>query len=209
MKLKSVMFLILTAALAVSLAACGGSSSTSRPGGSGGDKSTASGSGEKPAAPIKARLAHSGASESNLDLLVKDFAKAVKEKTDGRLDITVYPAGQLYNDVDTPAAVTTGSVELGLNSSTLWADAAPSVEVFSIPALYPTSEQVHQALDGEIGDIIKDEMRAAGAEPIAWIDYSYVYFASKKVPLTSKENWKNKNQTARMRNGLRRWGRCL
>lgn len=142
---------------------------------------------------INARLTHSGSDGNNLDLLVDEFAALIKEKSEGRLNITVYPAGQLYKDIKNPEVIANGAVEMALNSSTLWGNTVPSMEILGIPAVFTEAEQVREALDGEIGQIITGEMRSKGIEPVMFLDYSHIYFASAKEPLTSKENWKNKN----------------
>src|SRR5665648_966963 len=44
---------------------------------------------------IEIKLAHSVAVGSHYDSVANKFAELVKDKTDGRVNITIYPAGQL------------------------------------------------------------------------------------------------------------------
>jgi TRAP-type C4-dicarboxylate transport system substrate-binding protein len=175
LKIKSV-FLSIVLLLSLFLAACGSSES----------------SGSAKEKVYNAKLTHSGSDGVHVDNLVDEFAAMVKEKSNGRLNITVYPAGQLFKDTKNPEAITNGATEMALNSSTLWGDTIPSMEILGIPAVFTEPEQVHEALDGEIGDIIREDMRAKGVEPVMFLDYSHMYFSSNE-PLTSKDSFKNKN----------------
>ena len=76
----------------------------------------------------------------------KLFADKVNEKTNGKLKIEVFPAGQLYKAHEIPSAVATGSVDIGFNLTTVWTKDLIS-EINDVPFLMVNANQVAKAWD--------------------------------------------------------------
>lgn len=76
----------------------------------------------------------------------KLFADKVNEKTNGKLKIEVFPAGQLYKAHEIPSAVATGSVDIGFNLTTVWTKDLIS-EINDVPFLMFNANQVAKAWD--------------------------------------------------------------
>jgi tripartite ATP-independent transporter DctP family solute receptor len=180
--------------LAISAVGCGSEETSSSI--SGGQDSNTS-EGTKPAEgaeakkeePIEVRLAHNMPETHFTAEAMKDFAKAVNQKSNGRLNVSVFPAGQLYDDKTMGNALTKGSVEMGMNTLTMWAGLDPKLEVYSIPFLMHDLEAVHKATDNGLGDMLSEDMEKLGAKPLIWVDYGFGYHASNEKPLTGKENF--------------------
>lgn len=76
----------------------------------------------------------------------KLFADKVNEKTNGKLKIEIFPAGQLYKAHEIPSAVATGSVDIGFNLTTVWTKDLIS-EINDVPFLMSNANQVAKAWD--------------------------------------------------------------
>jgi C4-dicarboxylate-binding protein DctP len=63
----------------------------------------------------------------------KQFADLVKQKTGGKIDVQVFPAGQLYNEQDALAALGTGSVQMVWPVSVRIESIAPQAGVLNLP----------------------------------------------------------------------------
>ncbi|PIV23081.1 MAG: hypothetical protein COS40_04785, partial [Deltaproteobacteria bacterium CG03_land_8_20_14_0_80_45_14] len=75
----------------------------------------------KPAQKVfKINLASTLPLGHHLERACYEFAKVVKEKTEGRVLVTVYPAGQLYKDKDLPEVIPTGACDMGMCNSDVW-----------------------------------------------------------------------------------------
>ncbi|MCD0504069.1 TRAP transporter substrate-binding protein [Bordetella petrii] len=80
------------------------------------------------------------------------WADLVKEKSDGRIAIRVYPSAQLYNDVNVIPAVSSGTVDLGAPPSGLLTAVVPEAAVFELPSMWGISyEQYRRMLAGPFG----------------------------------------------------------
>lgn len=106
------------------------------------------------------------------------FKAKVAEKSGGSVDITIYPAGQLYNDKNMNDAIISGGIDMGLNSVGRWASIVPAMDVFDVPFLFPDYEKVDKAIDGGLGEKLGGELLKKGVRPLIWADYGFVQYAN-------------------------------
>mgnify|MGYP001047715565 CR=1 FL=1 len=74
------------------------------------------------------------------------FAQKVKEKTNGEIEINVFPAAQLYATKAVPSAVATGALEIGYNLFGVWTKDTIS-EINDVPFLITNYQQAGKAWD--------------------------------------------------------------
>lgn len=147
---------------------------------------------EQPKAKEKvvAKLAHNLPVTHHLARGMDSFAKKVGEKSEGKIEIQIYPSGQLHNDKSINDAIMTGGVDMGLNSAAMWSSVIPAMEIFDVPFLFPSYDRVKKALDSGVGEKLSKEMEKKGAKALIWADYGFVQFANSKRPLTKPEDFK-------------------
>lgn len=135
------------------------------------------------------RLAYNLPQDHHVSVGIEDFAKKVMEKSDGQVKVQVYPAGQLLSDKDMNQSILSGGVEMGVNSSTLWASTVPAMGIFDVPYVFNDYSAVGEAVNGEFGDKLRGAMEEKGAKVLMFADYGYVQFANNKRPLKSPEDF--------------------
>lgn len=135
------------------------------------------------------RLAYNLPQDHHVSIGIEDFAKKVTEKSDGKVKVQVYPAGQLLSDKDMNQSILSGGVEMGVNSSTLWASTVPAMGIFDVPYVFNDYSAVGEAVNGEFGDKLRGAMEEKGAKVLMFADYGYVQFANNKRPLKSPEDF--------------------
>lgn len=140
-------------------------------GGSGGEKSADGGK-------VTLKMATALPSSHPLVKGMESFKAKVAEKTGGSVDISIYPAGQLYNDKNMNDAVISGGVDLGLNSVGRWASIVPAMDVFDVPFLFPDYDKVDKAIDAGLGEKLGGELLKKGVRPLIWADYGFVQYAN-------------------------------
>lgn len=129
------------------------------------------------------RLAYNLPQDHHISKGVEDFAKKVTERSNGKVKIQVYPAGQLLSDKEMNQAILTGGVEMGVNSATLWASVVPEMGIFDVPFAFPTYDLAGKALAGEVGQKLNSAMENKGAKVLMYADYGYAQFANNVKPL--------------------------
>lgn len=171
-------FLIISTLL---LAACSSTKPTSDSGKSeGADTQNATTEGFEEAT---IRLAYNLPQDHHIAKGIEQFAKDVTEKSGGAIKVQVYPAGQLLSDKDMNQSILSGGVEMGVNSSTLWASTVPAMGIFDVPYVFTNYEAAGQAINGEFGEKLRTAMEEKGAKVLMFADYGFAQFANNKRPL--------------------------
>jgi tripartite ATP-independent transporter DctP family solute receptor len=97
------------------------------------------------------------------EALVKLWAKVAKE-TKGRLVVTVYPQNNGIAGSD-PAALEMlrkGELEFYTLLAGILSNAVPAMDIQGMPFAFKRSEQIHGAMDGELGSYLRAECKAKG-----------------------------------------------
>lgn len=80
---------------------------------------------------------------------IDKFAELVDEKSDGRIEIEVFHGGQLGSGVETFEAVKNGNLDFAADSFANLATLTKAFEVFHLPFLFESREQMLNALNDE------------------------------------------------------------
>lgn len=172
---KIVVICIVSIALAIVVAGCGAS-----------DKAAE----KKTDGKLEIKLAYHLPTDHHLSKGMESFAKKIAEKSKGTIQVSTYPAGQLYNDKSMNDAVMSGGLDMGLNSTAMWTTVIPAMNVLDVPFLLPDYDSVAKALNGQVGKTLAGEMGKKGVRPLIWADYGFVQFANSKAPIKTPEDFK-------------------
>ena len=104
----------------------------------------------------------------------------VAAKTNNTVDIQISAAGATFKDKNMNDAIVSGALDMGLNTVGRWAQVIPAMNVFDVPFLFPSYEQIDKAIDGGVGKMLGDELQKKGVRPLIWADYGFVQFANNK-----------------------------
>jgi tripartite ATP-independent transporter DctP family solute receptor len=118
----------------------------------------------------------------------KEFASLVEERTDGRIEIEVYPGGVLGDESSTIEQVQFGAIDFVRTSITPMANFEPAMNVLSLPYLYPSEEYMFQVLFSEVGEGVLDGLRDAGIVGLTWYDSGARSFYTADTKVTSPED---------------------
>jgi TRAP-type C4-dicarboxylate transport system substrate-binding protein len=188
--MKNLILLMIIGLFSFVLAACGSNETSKQTSSNSSNKETSKDSSSE-IREMKIRIAHNMPIEHHTAKGVQMFADLISEKSGGKIKVSVFPSGQLYDDKSIAEAVTSGQIEMGMNTFTMWAGQMPASELYSLP-LFPTYEAIHKGLDNGINDIFLKELNKLGAQPLMWVDYGGAYYASTKEPLSTPGSYKGK-----------------
>lgn len=112
------------------------------------------------------------------------FKKLVEEKSNGKVQIQVYPAGQLYTDKDLVDVVPRGGVDLAYINSGMWTGLVPELAFMEFLTLYKDADHWWRvnAEDTEVRKLYADALeKKANTKFLGWLAYgSYSELISKK-----------------------------
>lgn len=137
-----------------------------------------SGGGAAAGQKVELKLAYHLPVEHHLSKSIEKFAKEVGTRTNGSVEIKTYPAGQLYTDKSMNDAILSGGLDMGLNSVAMWSTVVPAMNIMEVPFLLPTYEAADNAIDGDLGKVLSEELEKKGVHPLMWADYGFVQYCN-------------------------------
>lgn len=188
--MKKLIAMLLALVMILSLTACGGSSAPAADAPAAeapaADAPAADAPAEEPAEKIVIRLADVQAENDVETQFEYKFAELVAEKSGGRIEVQVFPAGQMGEMADILSSVQMGALEMCRTNPSWLADAgAKSLNLLSLPFIFTGLEQSTEVLEGEIGDKMLQEVLdvGIGVRGLGYLEASgrYFFFTEKEV----------------------------
>ncbi len=79
------------------------------------------------------------------------FEKLVEERSNGLVDVQVYPTAQLGGMRESTEGVQMGSIEMALEPTSMLGNFSPAFSIGDVPFLWPNAEVLWTVLDGSLG----------------------------------------------------------
>lgn len=116
------------------------------------------------------RLAETHAPDYPTTLGDKRFAELVKEKSDGRIQIDVFPSAQLGEEKAVVEQVQLGAIDFTRVSSGILGSFNKDFGVFSLPYIFDSQEHMWNYLNGESGQSLLSSLEASKMKGLAYMD---------------------------------------
>ena len=93
------------------------------------------------------------------NIALAEFVEKLGERAAGKLDVQVFPSGQLFKGPDVPKALAQGSVEMGVPIILYISRVVPNAGLLDLPMFYGKSiDKIHEVMDGDIGQELNAEI---------------------------------------------------
>lgn len=96
-----------------------------------------------------------------MNLRAREMAAAIKEETNGRFDLQIFPNSQLGSDTDTLSQIRSGGVEFFTLSGLILSTLVPAASINGMGFAFPDYETVWKAMDGDLGAYIRAQIAKA------------------------------------------------
>lgn len=106
------------------------------------------------------RFASAGSEGSPLVQGQRKFAEIVKEKSGGKIEVKVFPAGQLGGDMQAVSSLQGGVLQMSVMNAGLMASLAPDFALLDLPFLFESPKEADAVMDGEVGKIFAQQLDA-------------------------------------------------
>lgn len=138
-------------------------------------------SSEIPKEKIVLKLGHTGAPEHPYQKASEMFAEIVSEKTDGMVEIKIFPSDQLGKQKELVEGAQLGTVDMVLTSDALLSGFEPKMGVLNLPYLFKDYENVVNALNGEAGQVLSDALLTKNLKVIGWWENGFRHITNSKT----------------------------
>ncbi len=133
------------------------------------------------AAPLKIRFSHVVAQDTPKGLAVERFKALVAERSGGRMVVEVYAGSSVYGDLDEMQALQAGAVEMLAPSLSKFGRVGfPEFELFDLPYLFDTLQEVHRITDGPLGARLLRSLERQGMVGLGFLDNGFKHMSANK-----------------------------
>ena len=120
------------------------------------------------------------------------WADKVRERTNGRINIKLYPGTSLVQGDQTRefSAIRQGVIDMAVGSTINWSPQVKALNLFSLPFLFPDFAAVDAVTQGAPGQEIFKILDKAGVQPLAWGENGYREISNSKHAITQPADLK-------------------
>ena len=120
------------------------------------------------------------------------WANLVRERTNGRINIKLYPGVSLVQGDQTRefTAIRQGVIDMAIGSTINWSPQIKELNLFSMPFLMPDYKAIDALTQGEVGKQLFAIVDRAGAVPLAWGENGYREITNSKKTIRTPDDLK-------------------
>jgi TRAP-type transport system periplasmic protein len=118
------------------------------------------------------------------------WAELVKEKTDGRINIKMYPGAALVGGDQTKefTALRQGAIDMAIGSTINWSPQMKELNIFSLPFLMPDYEAIDALTQGEVGEDLFELLAQRNVVPLAWGENGFREISNSRHAIKTPED---------------------
>lgn len=145
---------------------------------------------EEPEKTIEMKLGHYGAENHPSHAASLMFAKAVEERTGGKVRVAVYPNNALGAPPEVLEQVTLGVVDMTLPTQAALAKYVKKFDLVGMPFAFKDYAAADKFLDGDFIKWVKSDLENAGLVHLSNWEWGFRTFTNSKKPLLKPEDFK-------------------
>lgn len=124
-----------------------------------------------------------------------EFGKIIEQKSNGELNIQLFPSAQLFKDKEVPEAVGSGAIDAGTTFIGRFAGSVPAVDVIAVPFIFNDEDNIRAAVapGSDLRKAIDTKiLEETGARVLWWQAYGRNVYLSNGDPITEPTDIANK-----------------
>lgn len=107
-------------------------------------------------ADVTLSMSHQMAASHSINLTSEEFARLVKEKSEGKIQVDVYPSATLGTETENLQALGNGTLDVAIIAAEFYANYIDEAGILCLPFMYDDHDDAYAKLHGEAGNTIKD-----------------------------------------------------
>lgn len=129
--------------------------------------------------PLRVRFSHVVSEDTPKGLVAQRLQALVLQRTEGRIDVEVYPDARLYGDRDEMEALHTGAIDMLAPSLSKFGRVGfPEFEVFDLPFLFDHLDAVHRVTQGAYGHRLLAGLHRLGLVGLGYFDNGFKHMSA-------------------------------
>lgn len=116
------------------------------------------------------KLGHGANENFHMSRAMEEFERLVEKRSDGDIDVQIFPSSQMGPDRVMIEGVQTGILEMAVSPSSFFANWDPAFGVVELAYIYPDKEAALKVLDGAQGDALLTRLEKLGLTGLGWVE---------------------------------------
>ncbi len=141
-----------------------------------------------PAGKLVLRAGHTTNVDEPYHQGLLEMARIVREETDGRVDIQIYPSMQLGGEKAMLEGLLLGAIDIVVTANGPVTNFVPGMGVLDLPFLFESREHMYSVLDGEVGDEFAARLEERGFRLLAFYEAGVRHIMTSERPVHSIED---------------------
>ena len=123
------------------------------------------------------------------------WAELIKEKTNGRINVKMYPGTSLVGGDQTKefTSIRQGAIDMAIGSTINWSPQVQQLNLFSMPFLMPDYKAIDALTGGDVGKDLFKILESKGVVPLAWGENGFRELSNSKQLVRKPEDLKGLN----------------
>jgi len=135
------------------------------------------------------KFSHVYATDSDYQQMAERFRDLMHERTDGRVQVEIYPSGQLGDERVTFEQLQFGAQDMAISGTPVLSSWVPEGQIFDLPFLFETREQGRAALEGVLGEWWRELLlEKTGVRPLGFLEYGFRHVYNRERPIEGPED---------------------
>jgi tripartite ATP-independent transporter DctP family solute receptor len=136
------------------------------------------------------RMGHAVNTTDGQHFAALKFAELVKQRTNGDIEITVFPSNQLGNDGAMINFVRGGTIDIVSSGASNYNGIVPNTAAMELPFVFRNAQHAYNVLDGAVGTGVLNELGAFNMKGLAYWENGWRAFTNNKRPVNKPEDLK-------------------
>ena len=125
-------------------------------------------------------------------LFAKKFGEELNQRSNGRMNLEIFPAAELGAEKDVVRKLEAGSLEFAILTGQYLATRVPAFDAWNMPFLFETLEESLNAIDSEPAQKMLDDISIQGIKGLGYMFAGNQHLLLKGDPIKSMEDLKGK-----------------
>lgn len=139
---------------------------------------------------VKLRFGHAHPEADSQHQAAVQFANRVKARTNGAVEIAIFPNNSLGNDNTMIQGVRGGTIDIAMSGNPFFTGMAPKLNALDLPYQFTSTQQVYKVLDGPVGRSLLDELSAHQMKALAFWEIGFRSLANSRRPVNKADDIK-------------------
>ena len=119
---------------------------------------------------------------------MEKFAELVKEKSDGQINVKLFPGGVLGSDPQTLSGLLGGVVEMTVMNAGILSSTVKAFEAVDLPFLFNSGEEADKVMDGPFGTNLMKRLPDTGLVGLAYWELGFRNLTNNRHPVAKLED---------------------